>query len=399
MREDQTLILRKKKLERLKEKGINPYPLRFFPTFTLLEARERFERGEDVGEIKLSGRIIARRDMGKATFIDIMDGTGKIQLHFRKDILGESYDLLKDIDIWDFIGASGVLFRTKTGEITLEVRGFEILAKALRNLPEKWHGLSDVEKRYRQRYLDLISNREVREIFIKRSKIIDAIREFLKRKGFMEVETPILQKVAAGAFAKPFTTYHEALDETLYMRIALELPLKRLIVGGLDRVFEIGKVFRNEGISTKHNPEFTILELYKAYSDYREVMEILEEMVAFVADEVLGERKVIYDGREIDLSPPWRRVSLREIVREKTGIDLAQAMDEETLSREMRARGFKVEEPLNYGRMVDKLISSFEEELWNPTIIYDYPKKMSPLAKEKEEGWLRDLKPSWGGWR
>ena len=394
---DEIFTIRERKLKRLREKGIEPYPLRYFPTFSISEARERFERGEELQDIKLSGRIMARREMGKATFMDIMDGGGKIQVHFRKDILGDKYDILKDLDIGDFIGVKGYLFKTKTGELTIEAQDFDVLAKSLRNLPEKWHGLTDVEKRYRQRYLDLIVNREVKEVFITRSRIIDAIREYLKALGFIEVETPILQKVAAGAFAKPFKTYHEALDEVLYLRIALELPLKRLVVGGIDRVFEIGRVFRNEGISTKHNPEFTILELYKAYSDYSEMMEILEGMVLYASEKVLGTRKVIYDGKEIDLSPPWRRVSLRDIVLEKTGIDLMKFMDEESLAQEMLERGFKVEEPLNYGRMVDKLISSFEEELINPTIIYDYPKKMSPLAKEKGDGWVERFEAFIGG--
>ena len=283
---------RRQKLERLRGRGINPYPYGYHRRHTTEQAIELLkqqETGQAEAPVNVAGRIMANRPMGKISFFDLRDGSGKIQLCFYKDRLSEEkLELLKDLDIGDIIGASGKLFRTKSGEPTVEVEDFTLLAKSLQPLPEKWHGLSDVEIRYRQRYLDLIANAEAREIFRVRSQVISAIREFLQRRGFLEVETPVLQPSAGGALARPFTTHHHALDQDFYLRIALELHLKRLIVGGFDKVYELGRIFRNEGVSTKHNPEFTMLESYEAYADYNDIMKMVEAMVSEVSQRVLG---------------------------------------------------------------------------------------------------------------
>jgi len=279
---------RREKLERICQQGIDAYPHRYHRSHTAKEAIALFKRGDDKA-VSLAGRIMACRDMGKATFIDIRDSSGNIQAYFRSDLLGDKHELIKQCDVGDIIGVSGNVFKTHAGEVTLKVSDCTLLAKSLHPLPEKWHGLTDVEKRYRQRYLDLISNEEVGRIFVLRSRAISAIRRFLDTRGFIEVETPVLHPAAGGALARPFTTHHHALDQDLYLRIAPELYLKRLIVGGLDRVYEIGRIFRNEGISTKHNPEFTMLESYEAYTDYNDVMAMVEEMVAHVARRVFAQ--------------------------------------------------------------------------------------------------------------
>jgi len=335
--------------------------------------------------MSLAGRVMAKRSMGKMAFLDIRDGSGKIQLCFRYDFLGkEKYELLPELDIGDIIGAKGKLFRTKTGEVTLEVSGFAMLCKSLRPLPEKWHGLADVEKRYRQRYLDLVSSEEVKNIFTLRSQIITAIRNFLNSQGFMEVETPVLQPQAGGALARPFVTHHHALDEDLYLRIALELHLKRLIVGGFDKVYEMGRAFRNEGISTKHNPEFTLLECYQAYNDYNDMMNLFEEMVAYIAREVLGSTNVICNGETIDLSPPWQKLYLHEAIKNYCGIDFEDYPDTASLRARMAELGMEVDPAKGRGRLIDELLSTFvEPNLIQPTFLLDYPVEMSPLAKRK----------------
>ena len=296
-------------LSRIRARGINPYPHSYHPSHTSQEAIALFEKqGSDLPNMSLAGRVMAKRKMGKMTFFDIRDGSGKIQLCFRYDSLRqERYEFLDEVDIGDIIGVEGELFRTKTGEITLEVSNFTILCKSLRPLPEKWHGLADVEKRYRQRYLDLISNEEAQTIFTLRNRIITTIRNFLDKHGFMEVETPMLQPQAGGALARPFITHHHALGEDFYLRIALELHLKRLIVGGFDKVYEMGRAFRNEGISIKHNPEFTLLECYQAYADYNDMMNLVEEAVSHIACEVLGDTKIACGGKTINLAPPWQK--------------------------------------------------------------------------------------------
>jgi len=323
--------------------------------------------------------------MGKMTFFDIRDGSGKIQLCFRYNSLGqEKYEFLKEVDIGDIIGVEGKLFRTKKGEITLEVSNYTMLCKSLRPLPEKWHGLADVEKRYRQRYLDLISNEDARTIFTLRSQIITEVRNFLNSQGFIEAETPVLQPQAGGALARPFITHHHALDEDLYLRIALELHLKRLIVGGFDKVYEMGHAFRNEGISVKHNPEFTLLECYQAYADYNDIMNLVEEAISYIAHKVLGDTKITCQGKTIDLTPPWQRLYLREAIKKHCGIDFEDYPDAASLRSRMIEMGMEADPGKGRGNLVDELIATFvESNLIEPTFLLDYPVEMSPLAKRK----------------
>ena len=321
---------RLEKLERIRARGINPYPHRYHRSHTTEQAVALLKQKEEgltkAEEVSVAGRIMAIRRMGKSAFLDIRDNSGKIQLLFQDIDRFDKEDLalFKDLDIGDIIGVEGNLLRTKSGEATVRVGNFTLLAKSLQPLPEKWHGLSDTEKRYRQRYLDLIANTEVEGIFKVRSQIITAIRQFLNQRGFLEVETPVLQPSAGGALAQPFITHHHALDRDLYLRIAPELYLKRLIVGGLDKVYELGRIFRNEGISTKHNPEFTMLESYEAYADYNDVMNMVEEMVSQVCQQVSGRGKVKFGDNMINFKPPWPRLELREAVKEYSGIDFAQ---------------------------------------------------------------------------
>ena len=375
-------------LSRIRARGIDPYPHSYHPSHTIREAITYFEQQKESSQhISLAGRIISRRSIGKMSFLDIRDGSGKIQLSLRYDLLGgEKYEFLQDIDIGDIIGASGKLFRTKSGELTLEVSDFAMLCKSLRPLPEKWHGLADVEKRYRQRYLDLISNEESRSIFVLRSKIITAVRSFLDSRGFMEVETPVLQPHAGGALARPFVTHHHTLDEDLYLRIALELHLKRLVVGGFDKVYEIGRVFRNEGISVEHNPEFTLLECYQAYADYHDIMTLVEEMFAYVAKEVLGNTRLTRNGQIMDLGLPWQRLYLREAIKNHCGIDFEDYPDAVSLRTRMAELGIEADPGKGKGRLIDGLISTFvEPKVVQPTFLLDYPVEMSPLAKRKRD--------------
>lgn len=391
---------RLEKLERLRAQGIEPYPHRYHRTHTIAEAISLFLEREKGGKavnsgsegitetVSLAGRITAQRRMGKLAFWDIRDGSGRIQLCFRRDLLDDKFELLKELDLGDIIGASGPLFRTQTGEVTLLVHDFTLLAKSLQPLPEKWHGLTDPEKRFRQRYLDLIANPEVKAVFERRSRIISTIRRFLEDRGFLEVETPVFQTVPGGAAARPFTTYHQALEETLYLRIATELHLKRLIIGGFDKVFEIGRVFRNEGLSTRHNPEFTTLESYEAYADYHAVMRMVEEMIAEVALKVVGSTRITYQGQEIDLSPPWRRVTLRELILERCGVDFERYSDYNSLVAALQENGLWRSdwEARTWGKIIDKLIDSYvEPHLIQPTFVLDYPVEISPLAKRKPD--------------
>lgn len=386
--------VRLQKVQALREAGIEPYPLRSDRTHTSVAAVARFEAleaglpdGRDTEEIVVAGRVMAFRDMGRSTFAHIEDGEGRIQLYFRANILSpEEYGrVVRFVDLGDFIEARGRLFRTRTGEVTLEVTGWRMLAKAITPPPEKWHGLADVETRYRQRYADLFSNPEVRRIFVIRTRAITALRQFLDSEGFLEVETPTLQPVYGGAAARPFTTYHNALDQTLFLRIADELYLKRLIVGGFERVYEICKDFRNEGIDTRHNPEFTQLEFYMAYADYRDVMELAERMIAHVAQTVLGTQTITYAGHTIDLSPPWRRISLADAIFEATGINYEDVRDQETLYRLAKERGAEVEPTMVWPRLVDQLLKDFVRgNLIQPTFLIDYPVELSPLAKRME---------------
>jgi len=388
---DDIVKQRRDKLRRIRQRGIDPYPHRYHRTHTTKQAVALFEQWERSGgnapEVSLCGRIMTSRPMGKVTFIDIRDGSGRIQCYFRSDSLGqERYELLNEFDIGDIIGASGRIFRTKSGEVTVDASDFALLSKSLQPLPEKWHGLTDVEKRYRQRYLDIISNEEIAHIFEVRAKIISAIRSFLDERGFIEVETPVFHSIATGARARPFITHHQALDQDLYLRIATELHLKRLIIGGLDKVYEIGRIFRNEGISTKHNPEFTMLESYEAYADYHDVMSMLEEMVANVAQKVLGTKKVCFGGIDLELSPPWHRITLRDAIKDGCGIDLEQHQDEDSLHSKMQDMGLDAPDTVGRGKLIDRLITNFvEPNLTQPTFITDYPVELSPLAKRKPD--------------
>ncbi|MHB1134888.1 MAG: lysine--tRNA ligase [Chloroflexota bacterium] len=384
---DDVMEPRLEKLARLEEADVDPYPRRFERTHLAAGAIARFESLAGRA-IRVAGRVVSWRGMGKATFCHIADVSGRLQLYLRRDLLGEEvYGFLgKSLDVGDIVGAEGTLFLTRTGEITLEVVKMEMLSKALRPLPEKWHGLHDVEKRYRQRYLDLIANDEVRQVFITRSRAISSMRRYLEEQGFIEVETPALQPIYGGAAAKPFVTHHNALDQTLYLRIATELYLKRLIVGGLERVYEIGKDFRNEGISTKHNPEFTMMECYQAYADYRDVAHMVEMMVSSMAAEVLGTRQLTFKGATIDVTPPWRRLTLREAIREESGIDYVEYPDREGLAEAMRAKGMSVDPAAGRGKLIDNLLSEFvEPKLIQPTFLFDYPVDLSPFAKRKPE--------------
>ena len=386
---------RLEKLGRIRARGINPYPHGYHRSHTAGQAIALLKQHEDSGQtsapvVDVAGRIMAKRLMGKSSFLDIHDSSGKIQLLFQdiNRLDKEDLQLFKDLDIGDIIGVSGNLLRTKSGEPTVRVGDFTLLAKSLQPLPEKWHGLSDVDIRYRQRYLDLISNPEAKETFKVRSQVITAIRQFLDQQGFLEVETPVLQPSAGGALARPFITHHHALDQDFYLRIAIELHLKRLIIGGLDKVYELGRIFRNEGISTKHNPEFTMLESYEAYADYEDVMNMLEKMVSQVGKKVLGTTKVKYGDSTIDLKPPWQRLSLREAVEKYSGIDFVKHPQADSLRAKMRDKmeklGLEVDPEKNWARLVDELISTFvEPNLIQPTFLRDYPVSMSPLAKTK----------------
>jgi lysyl-tRNA synthetase class 2 len=374
------------KLDRIKEKGITPYPPRVQRSHTAAKAVREFETGESEREVNLVGRLMSIRVMGKSTFAHVEDGSGRIQIYLRQDILGEeAYEFFRqDFDIGDFIGVTGHLFRTRSGEVTLEVGDFKMLAKSLHPLPEKWHGLKDMETRYRQRYLDLIANEEVREIFAIRARIVSALRRFLDERGFLEVETPVLQPIYGGAAARPFITHHNILDQDLYLRISDELYLKRLIIGGYERVYEIGKDFRNEGVSHKHNPEFTQLEFYQAYADYHNVMEMAEQMVSYAAQEVLGTTRITYQGNEIDLAPPWPRRSLRQAIKEESGIDYEDHADAQSLYQAIQAIGGDVEPKASRGKLIDALLSNHVEPgLIQPTFLFDYPLELSPLAKAK----------------
>ncbi len=377
------------KLNALRAAGIEPYPYGYHRTHTTLEALAMVEQNkatlaDQALEANVAGRIVAKRGMGKTAFMDLRDGSGKIQLFFRVNNLPEKYGLLKEIDIGDILGARGKLFLTRSGEPTLEVQDFVLLAKSLQPLPEKWHGLVDVEKRYRQRYLDLISNPAVKHTFEIRSKTISAIREFLTRRDFLEVETPALQPEAGGATARPFITHHNALERDLFLRIALELHLKRLIIGGFDKVYEMGHVFRNEGIDFKHIPEYTLLETYEAYADYLDVMRMVEEMVATVCRQVLGTLKAEFGGQTIDFTPPWKRLELRQAVLQDSGIDYDQYPDTASLRAEMARRAIAFDPSKARGKLIDELIGTFvDPNLIQPTILYDYPIELSPLAKKK----------------
>jgi lysyl-tRNA synthetase, class II len=372
---------RRAKLERLRAEGIDPFPHDYDGVVPIAHVRAQHEDALEPGEeteaaYRVAGRLSARRGHGGAAFLDLVDRSGRIQLHARRDALGEeSFDRLVSLDLGDLIGVDGTAFKSRRGELSLALTDWTLLAKSLRAPPEKFHGLEDVETRYRQRELDLIANDEIRELFIMRSKVVAAIRRWLDQRGFLEVETPVLQPLYGGALARPFVTHFNALDRDFYLRIATELYLKRLIVGGLERVYELGKDFRNEGLSHKHNPEFTMLEWYEAYADYEDIANELEELIAYVANEV-G-----YDG-EIDFTPPWKRIPLRDAILEKTGIDVLELRDRDALLAAARERGIELPGDETWPELVDELLSKHvEPDLVQPTLIMDYPVELSPFAK------------------
>ena len=391
--EEELIQQRREKLARLRARGIDPYPPRVARKHSAADAVAAYERWESEGsagespEVAVAGRVGSLRNMGKLAFIDLRDGSGRLQAMLRKDRIGdEAWDMLGDIDLGDFLTVHGGLLRTRTGEITVEAQEYEIVAKALRPPPEKFHGIEDVEIRYRQRYLDLMTNDETREIFRKRARIIGAIRRFLDERGFIEAETPVLQHEAGGAAATPFVTHFRALDQDFYLRISLELHLKRLIVGGFDRVYEIGRLFRNEGIDRTHQPEFAMIETYEAYADYNDVARMVEEMVAAAAREVNGSLQVQFGEHDIDLTPPWRRVTLREALIERAGIDFEEFRTREKLLDELQRRGLEVDPAWSWGKLVDEARSAYvEPKLIQPTFLLDYPKEISPLAKTKPD--------------
>lgn len=382
---------RLKKLDELRGAGIEPYGGPFYVTHRAQEILRTYHdtpsEALDSNPVicTVAGRIMAKRDFGKASFGHIQDSSGRIQFYFRKDILGEQYTLFKKLDVGDIIGIKGRLFRTKTQELTIEVHDFTLLTKSLRPLPEKWHGLRDVEIRYRQRYLDLIVNPQVKRAFEVRSQVIKAIRDFLEDQGFIEVETPMMHQIPGGAAAKPFKTHHNALGIDLYLRIAPELYLKRLLVGGYERVYELNKNFRNEGLSTKHNPEFTMLEFYMAYKEYNFLMTFTEELITTVASKVLNTLKLPYGEDLIDLTPPWPRISMFEAMK-RQGVPEVVLKNPEEAIRYATRQGIEIKKGISYGKVLDEIFKEkVEPYLIQPTFIIDYPVELSPLAKRKKD--------------
>jgi lysyl-tRNA synthetase class 2 len=382
---------RRSKLDTLRARGIEPYQSRFDRTHSAREAIELFEQVEKSGgaearseRVALAGRIVALRVMGKATFAHLQDFSGRVQLLGKVDKLGaEPYERFTDLDLGDIIGVHGTLFRTRRGEITCEIEDFTLLAKSLRPLPEKYHGLRDIELRYRQRYLDLISNPEVMEVFLARSRMVEETRTFLRGRGFVEVETPVLQTLAGGAAARPFKTHHNALDMELYLRIALELYLKRLIIGGFDRVFEIGRIFRNEGMDQWHSPEYTMLELYQAYTDVEGMMELTESLIIHLVERVKGTPTISYQGKEIAITRPFKRLEMVEAVSEAVGQDVSKA-DEGTLRELIKQHNIEPKPGLGWGGLIAELFEELvQKTLVQPTFVLGHPVEVSPLAKRR----------------
>ncbi|WP_100374411.1 lysine--tRNA ligase [Bacillus sp. FJAT-45037] len=387
------LTVRREKLSQLEAQGANPFGGRFERTHTAgsmekeFEAYSKDELEEQGRSVTLAGRIMTKRGKGKAGFAHIQDLSGQVQIYVRKDAVGdEQYELFNTIDIGDIVGVTGTAFKTKVGELSVKVTDFQMLSKSLRPLPDKFHGLKDIEQRYRQRYVDLIMNPEVRDTFVLRSRILQSMRRYLDNLGFLEVETPTMHSIAGGASARPFVTHHNALDMTLYMRIAIELHLKRLIVGGMEKVYEIGRVFRNEGVSTRHNPEFTMIELYEAYADYQDIMALTEELVAHIAKDVLGSTAVTYGDYKVDLEPKWTRIHMVDAVKEKSGVDFWPEMTDEQARSLAKEHGVHVKDTMSYGHVVNEFFEHFvEETLIQPTFVYGHPVEISPLAKKNPE--------------
>ncbi|WP_026021949.1 lysine--tRNA ligase [Bacillus timonensis] len=387
------LIVRREKLHTLREMGVDPFGKRFERTHStrelidLYDAFTKEQLDEKEISVTIAGRIMTKRGKGKAGFTHIQDLTGQIQLYVRLDAVGEEqYEVFNMADLGDIVGVSGTVFKTKVGELSIKVTSFELLSKALRPLPDKFHGLKDVEQRYRQRYLDLIMSPESKETFITRSKIIRAMRRYLDDHGYLEVETPMMHSIPGGASARPFITHHNALDIPLYMRIAIELHLKRLIVGGLEKVYEIGRVFRNEGVSTRHNPEFTMIELYEAYADYKDIMSLTENLIAHIAQEVLGTTTITYGDDEIELKPEWKRLHMVDAIKEYVGADFWKEMSLEEARQLAKEHNVEINDNMQYGHIVNEFFEQkIEDKLIQPTFIYGHPVEISPLAKKNPE--------------
>lgn len=389
------IAVRREKMQQLIDLGIDPFGEKFDRTaytdqlkadwdqFTKEELAEK----EDESRTVIAGRLMTKRGKGKAGFAHIQDINGQIQIYVRKDQIGDdAFDIWNQADLGDIVGVKGVMFKTNTGELSVKAKEFKSLTKALRPLPDKYHGLKDVEERYRRRYLDLITSEGSKGTFIKRSLIIQEMRNYLNQRGFLEVETPMMHTIAGGAQARPFITHHNALDMELFMRIAIELHLKRLIVGGLEKVYEIGRVFRNEGISTRHNPEFTMIELYEAYADFHDIMDLTEEMVAHIANHVTGSMTVDYDGEQIDLTPKWKRVHMVDAVKEKTGVDFYEVKTDEEAHALAKEHGVEVQSTMAYGHILNEFFEQkVEETLIQPTFVFGHPIEISPLAKQNPE--------------
>ncbi|MFE0305314.1 MULTISPECIES: lysine--tRNA ligase [Bacillus] len=385
--------VRRDKMNKMREEGIDPFGERYdrsHQSAQIIAEYDEFSKEdleEKADQVTIAGRMMTKRGKGKAGFAHIQDLEGQIQIYVRKDSVGEeAYELFKSSDLGDIIGVTGTVFKTNVGELSIKATSFEVLTKALRPLPDKYHGLKDVEQRYRQRYLDLIVNPESKQTFIMRSKIIQSMRRYLDSKGYLEVETPTMHSIPGGASARPFITHHNALDMPLYMRIAIELHLKRLIVGGLEKVYEIGRVFRNEGVSTRHNPEFTMIELYEAYADYKDIMNLTENLIAHIAQEVLGTTTIQYGEDEIDLKPEWKRLHMVEAVKEATGVDFWQEMSVEEAKQHAADHGVEITKNMTVGHIINEFFEQkVEETLVQPTFIYGHPVEISPLAKKNPE--------------
>ncbi|MGI2297483.1 MULTISPECIES: lysine--tRNA ligase [unclassified Paenibacillus] len=387
------LQIRRDKLDELRALGVDPFGGRFERTHNAEQIVREYESvgkeelAEQAVKVSIAGRIMQKRGMGKASFAHIQDLSGRIQIYVRKDTVAENkFDAFDMLDIGDIVGVHGVVFKTNTGEVSVKALDLDVLTKSLLPLPDKHHGLKDVELRYRQRYVDLIVNPDVQKTFITRSRIIQSMRRYLDSLGYLEVETPTLHAIAGGAAARPFITHHNALDMQLFMRIAIELHLKRLIVGGLEKVYEIGRVYRNEGISTRHNPEFTMIELYEAYADYKDIMNLTENLIAHIAQEVHGTMKIQYQGQEIDLTPQWRRVSMVDLVKEVTGVDFSVHMSDEEAHQLARDHKVPVEPHMTFGHILNAFFETHAEHtLIQPTFVTGHPVEISPLAKKNAE--------------
>lgn len=390
---NEQMQVRREKLAAYQEQGLDPFGGKFERTHLAQEIHDLYgelskeELEEKDVEVTIAGRVMTKRGQGKVGFAHIQDFSTQIQIYVRKDAIGEeAYEVYKTIDIGDIIGVTGKVFKTNVGELTIAVNEFTLLTKALRPLPDEYYGLKDIELRYRKRYLDLITNRESKNTFILRSKIIQSMRRYLDEQGFIEVETPTMHAIPGGAAARPFKTHHNALDIPLYMRIAIELHLKRLIVGGMEKVYEIGRVFRNEGISTRHNPEFTMIELYEAYADFHDIMALTENLIAHIAKDVLGTTKITYGEEEIDLEPKWTRLHMVDAIKEYVGVDFWQEMSDEEAKALAKDHGVQITDNMTYGHIVNEFFEQkVEDKLVQPTFIYGHPVEVSPLAKTNKD--------------